>query len=375
MIDTARPSRVEIDLGSLRFNVRKIKSWIGDKTGLMAVVKADAYGHGAVRVSRVASEEGVDFLGVAMLEEANEIRQSGVDIPIVILYPESSKRSAESARRGYCVTISDVSSYHEIRQALGSDDVPIRYFLNVNTGMNRYGLNYDDLAVEAAINPSWPASVLMGFTTNLADPARSNPALADKQVENFIGIMRTAQRFLQDGFLYSYESSGSLCRRRAADGSLVRVGLLMYGLAPGEEGAEELRPVMSVKSRISEIHNLQDGDGVGYGFSYIAARKSRVAVIPMGYADGYPWSLSNRGAVIIRGFEAPVVGRVCMDAFMVDVTDIEGCMVGDDVVILGSVGKAGINADRLGDWAGSFSYEILSGWSKRLPRVYIDNQD
>jgi len=372
---TARPSRVEIDLGSLRFNVRKIKSWIGDEARLMAVVKADAYGHGAVRVSRVVSEEGVDFLGVAMLEEADEIRQSGIDTPVVILYPDATERSAEAVRRGYCITISHINDYHEIRRALGGNDTPIRYFLNVNTGMNRYGMNYDDATVETSINPSWPTSVLMGFTTNLADPARINPVLADRQIENFFRIMRTARRFSQDGLLYSYESSGSLCRRRSADESLVRVGLLMYGLAPGEEGAGELRPVMSVKSRVSEIHDLQEGDGVGYGFSYIAARKSRIAVIPMGYADGYPWSLSNKGAVIIRGFEAPVVGRVCMDSFMVDVTDIEGCTIGDDVVILGSMGKAGINADRLGDWAGSFSYEILSGWGKRLPRIYVDSQN
>ena len=375
MNDTARPSRVEIDLGSLRHNVREIKSWAGNKTKLMAVVKADAYGHGAVKVSNVVSEEGVDFLGVAMLEEADEIRQSGIDTPIVILYPEATERSAEAVRSGYCITISDMNDYYEIRRALGSDDIPIKYFQNVNTGMNRYGVNYDTSAVEDSISPSSPASFLMGFTTNLADPARSNPALADKQVENFIEIMRSAQRFSHDGLLYSYESSGSLCRRRRADGSLVRVGLLMYGLTPGKEGAGDFIPVMSVKSRVSEIHGLQRGDGVGYGFSYIAARKSRIAVIPMGYADGYLWSLSNKGAVIIRGSEAPVVGRICMDSFMVDVTDIDGCTIGDDVVIMGSMGKAEISADKLGEWAGSFSYEILSGWGKRLPRIYVDSQN
>ena len=375
MNDIARPSRIEIDLGSLRHNVRKIKSWVGDKTKLMAVVKADAYGHGAVKVSHVVSEEGIDFLGVAMLEEADEIRQSGIDVPLVILYPEAIERSAEAVSRGYCITISDMSDYHEIRQALCSHDIPIRYFLNINTGMNRYGMDYDDAAVEDSISPSSPASSLMGFTTNLADPARNNPALADKQVQNFIKIMHAARRFSQDGFLYSYESSGSLYRQRAADGSLVRVGLLIYGLAPGEENAGELKPVMSVKSRISEIRDLQEGDGVGYGFSYIAARKSRIAVIPMGYADGYPWSLSNKGAVIIRGSEAPVVGRVCMDAFMVDVTDITGCAVGADVIIMGSMGGTVIDADKLGGWAGSFSYEILSGWGKRLSRIYVDSQD
>ncbi len=375
MDDTARPSRVEIDLGSLRHNVRKIKSWLGDNTKLMAVVKADAYGHGAVEISRVVSEEGVDFLGVAMLEEADEIRRSGVDTPIAILYPEAKERSAEAVRRAYCITISDINDYHDIRQASGNNDLPIRYFLNINTGMNRYGMDYDVAAVRESINSSPSASSLMGFTTNLADSGRGNPILADKQVENFIEIMRDARQFSQDGFLYSYESSGSLYRQRAAGGSLVRVGLLIYGLAPGGEDGGELKPVMSVKSRISEIRDLHEGDGVGYGFSYIAARKSRIAVIPMGYADGYPWSLSNKGAVIIRDSEAPVVGRVCMDAFMVDVTDIEGCAVDDDVVILGSMGKTEISADKLGEWAGSFSYEILSGWGKRLPRIYIDSQN
>lgn len=375
MNDMARPSRVEIDLVSLRHNVRKIKSWIGDKTRLMAVVKADAYGHGAVKVSNAVSEEGVDFLGVAMLEEADEIRQSGIDTPIVILYPEATERNAEAVRRGYCITISGINDYSKIRHALGSDNIPIKYFQNVNTGMNRYGVDYDMSAVEDSIGPSDPASFLMGFTTNLADPARSNPVLADKQVENFIRIMRAAQRFSQDGLLYSYESSGSLCRRRGADGSLVRVGLLMYGLTPGKEGAEDFMPVMSVRSRVSEIHDLQRGDGVGYGFSYLADRKSRIAVIPMGYADGYLWGLSNKGAVIIRGSEAPVVGRICMDSFMVDVTDIEGCTIGDDVVIMGSMGKAEISADKLGEWAGSFSYEILSGWGNRLPRIYVDGQN
>jgi alanine racemase len=373
MDDTARPSRVEIDLVSLRHNVRKIKSWAGDNTKLMAVVKADAYGHGAVEVSRVVSEEGADFLGVAMLEEADEIRQSGVDTPIAILYPEAIERSAEAVRRRYCITISDINDYHEIKRTLGDDDIPIRFFQNVNTGMNRYGKNYDTSAIEDLINLSHPASFLMGFTTNLADSARDNPVLADKQVENFIEIMRAARQFSQDGFLYSYESSGSLYRQKAAEGSLVRVGLLIYGLVPGEKDEGELKPVMSVKSRISEIRDLHEGDGVGYGFSYITARASRIAVIPMGYADGYPWSLSNKGAVIIRGSEAPVVGRVCMDAFMVDVTDIEGCAVGDDVVILGSMGKGEISADKLGEWAGSFSYEILSGWGKRLPRIYHDS--
>jgi alanine racemase len=151
----------------------------------------------------------------------------------------------------------------------------------------------------------------------------------------------------------------------------VRVGHLLYGLVPGGGVSSELKPVMSVKSRIAEIHDVKTGDGVGYGFSFVAPRASQVATIPMGYADGYPWALSNKGSVLVRGRKAPVAGRVCMDAFMIDITDIPDCQEGDEVVILGQMDKETINAHDLGQWSGSFSYEILSRWSRRLPRIYL----
>lgn len=370
MTDISRPSRVEIDLGSLRHNIRKIRSWVGDEARLMAVVKADAYGHGAVRVAEAASGEGVDFLGVALLEEADEISNAGIKSPIVVLYPETLERSAEAVRKGYCITLSGTDGLGELRVFVGHNNGPIRYFLNANTGMNRYGKKLDDAEITEAMNNGQPGTVFMGINTNLADPGRSNPSLASNQVERFHKIMRMISRFSDNGLLYSYESSGIIWRQRAAAGSMVRVGLLMYGVAPTKEEQEELEPVMTVKSRVAEIHDVRKGEGVGYDFSFVTARDSKVAVVPMGYADGLPWGLSNRGAVIVRETEAPIVGRVCMDAFMIDVTDIESCQTGDDVVVLGCMGKAEIRAHKLGEWAGSFAYEILSGWSKRLPRYY-----
>jgi alanine racemase len=370
MIDISRPSKVEIDLGSLRHNIRMIRSWVGDRTRLMAVVKADAYGHGSVKVAEAAAGENIDFLGVALLEEADEIKKAGVGKPIVILYPESPERAADAVKKGYHVTLSDPHDLRELREIVGRNNFPIKYFLNANTGMNRYGGRVDEATLSSALDTKDNGSVFMGITTNLADSGKSNPDLAERQVGDFLKIMKSAGRFSDNGLLYSYESSGSVWRRREAEGSMVRIGLLMYGVAPSKKAQEELRPVMSVKSRIAEIHDVGKGEGVGYDFSFVAASDSRVAVIPMGYADGMPWSLSNNGSVIVRGSEAPIIGRVCMDAFMIDVTDIASCSRGDEVVILGSMGKVVIDAHRLGDWAGSFAYEILSGWSKRLPRYY-----
>lgn len=370
MNSTQRPSRIEIDLEALRHNIKTVKSLLKPGARLMAVVKADAYGHGAVNVSRAAEETGVDYLGVAFLEEAQEIRESGVRTPIVILYPETIERNAEAVSRGFHISVSAISDLEKIKEKLGKDNPPIKYFITVNTGMNRYGLDDDPENIVKSTLKESGQNGPAGFNTNMADPLMSNETLSRRQVERFLALMRKATEYSRNGLMFSHEASGSLWENGTAEGSLVRVGLLLYGIPPDNKKRLELKPVMSVKSRIAEIHNLHEGDGVGYGFSYIARRYSRTAVIPMGYADGYPWSLSNKGAVIVRGKTAQVIGRVCMDAFMVDVTDIKDAQVGDETVILGSDGDAVIDASMIGEWAGSFAYEIVSGWSKRLPRIY-----
>jgi alanine racemase len=336
----------------------------------MAVVKADAYGHGAVEVSQVAQSEGVEFLGVAFLEEACELKDAGIKAPIVILYPEEDGRAVEAVRRGIHITVSDNEQLERIRKAFKKSQIPIMYFLKMESGMNRYGMQSDDVISTVVEKKNRPGEHLLGITTNLADPLMRSAQLAERQVDNFMKVMETIKRHSQNGLHYSVDSSGSIWKKQHADGSLVRIGHLLYGLVPGDGQSEKLSPVMTVKSRIAEIHQLRLGEGVGYGFSFVASRQSRVATIPMGYADGYPWSLSNRGQVIVRGRRAPVVGRVCMDAFMIDVTDLPDCTARDDVTILGQDGSEKIDAHQLGQWAGSFSYEILSGWSKRLPRIY-----
>jgi alanine racemase len=369
-VKNSRPSFIEIDLGALRNNISVVKSWAGEGTRIMAVVKADAYGHGAVKVSQVAESEGVDFLGVAFLEEACELQDAGIRAPIVILYPEDDDRSVEAARRGFHITVSEQAQLKRIGPGRDENGLPIKYFVKVESGMNRYGMHADDAIATVEEKGTRPGEELIGVTTNLADPLMGSAHLAARQVENFLQVMQTIKRLSQNGLFYSIDSSGSVWKNRHANGTLVRIGHLLYGLVPGGIDSRELKPVMSVKSRIAEIHNLRPGDSVGYGFSYVASRQSRVATVPMGYADGYPWSLSNKGYVIVRGNRAPVVGRVCMDAFMIDLTEIPASASGDEVIILGQNGREKIDAHKLGQWAGSFSYEILSGWGKRLPRIY-----
>ena len=371
MNSTQRPSRIEIDLGALEHNINEIKQLLKPGTKLMAVVKADAYGHGAKEVSLAAEKTGVDYLGVAFLDEADEIRAAGVNSPIAILYPETSERSVEAGRKGFHLSFSSADDARGVKEILGSENIPLRYFLKINSGMNRYGMDMSPENLARIVENGLPGSGLVGFNTNMADPLMNQADLSNRQVDRFLKFMEQTSMFSNNGLLYSYEASGSLWEKGSADGSLVRIGLLMYGIAPDIKERLRLKPVMSVKSRISEIHDLRKGDGVGYGFSYIAGRDSKTAVIPMGYADGYPWALSNKGQVIIRGKTAPVIGRVCMDAFMVDVSDIESVQTGDDVILMGSQGDAKIDANDLGLRAGSFAYEIVSGWSKRMPRIYI----
>jgi alanine racemase len=336
----------------------------------MAVVKADAYGHGAVEVSRVIAANGVDFLGVAFLEEASELQDARIKTPTVILYPETDDRAAEAVTRGFYITISDMKQFAALEALLGPKKT-IKYFIKVESGMNRYGMAPDEVRDTISLKDSRPESAIMGITTNLADPVGRDSARAQKQIEKFMGIMNSIKNLSNNGLHYSLESSGALWANKKAEGTLVRVGHLLYGLVPGEQSSSELLPVMSVKSYLAEIHDLKPGDGVGYGFTYIAEKNSRIATIPLGYADGYPWSLSNKGSVLVRGKRAPIVGRICMDAFMIDVTDIAGAQAGDETVILGTMNSEKIDAHDLGRWAGSFSYEILSRWNKRLPRIYL----
>ena len=371
MSSTQRPSRVRIDLGALEHNIIEIKACLKPSAKFMAVVKADAYGHGAKEISKAAEKTGVDYFGVAFLEEADEIRGQGAKSPIAILYPETPERSVEAARRGYHLSFSSIDDMLRVKEALGPDKIPLRYFLKINSGMNRYGMDANPENLARIVENGLPGNGLVGFNTNLADPLKKQKTLSDSQVDRFFKFIAEASRFSKNGLLFSHESSGSIWEKGVAHGSLIRVGLLMYGIAPDKNERMNLKPVMSVTSRIAELHKLAKGDGVGYGFSYIADRDMKTAVVPVGYADGFPWGLSNKGAVIIKERLAPVIGRVCMDAFMVDVTDIEEAGAGDDVVIIGSQGNQSIDANMLGEWAGSFAYEIVSGWSKRMPRIYV----
>jgi len=365
----SRPAWIEIDLSAVRHNIAKVKSKIDPNTKFMAVVKANAYGHGAVRISKAACEEGVDYLGVALLEEAEELRNAGIKTPVVILYPENISRSTEAAKKGYIITVSRIDILKKLGDVSRDRDIPIRYFLKINTGMNRYGIKVENESELFDSVVTGNGFEFMGFTTNLAGSNGGETPLSRKQEEAFCQLMKSARKRFGDGICLSYESSGSLSNKNNSFGSLVRIGHLLYGPLNSDENG--LKPVMTVKSRIAEVQDIEKGDGVGYGFSFVADKNMRIAVIPMGYADGYPWSLSNRGFVLIKDEIARIVGRVCMDAFMVNITDFEGCSIGDEVVVMGSMGDRTITARTLGELAGSFSYEMMSRWSGRLPRIYI----
>ena len=363
-----RPAYLEIDLEAFEHNFNLIKGLTGPEIAVMAVVKANAYGHGAVEIARKAESLGADFLGVAIIEEAEELYQAGIRRPIVILYPDMPDRAGQLVDGGFIATVDSLEYLETLNEAAESLDKPAKVFIKIETGMGRYGAEGDRLRrlVEYANNHS--RIVLLGASTNLADSSNGDTSLTDKQFSDFLGSIN--KWGLSDCQYVSIENSSGLLFHHDKRFNLARVGLLLYGYAPKYREGYQLEPVMSLKSSIIQIKDWPAGKPIGYGATYKPDHDIKIATLGVGYADGYPWALSNKSYVLVNGCKAPVIGRICMDAMMIDVTDVPGVKIGDEAVLLGKSGNEIITADDLAGKAGSFSYELLAGMSKRLPRIY-----
>ncbi len=368
-IATSRPSYLEIDLGAFQRNFNRIKMLAGKNTSIMAVVKANAYGHGLVEIARSAIKMGANLLGVALVEEAVKLQEAGVRAPIVVLYPDIPERASNLVQAGLVATVDS----GEYLQALSRQSVEqgkrTEVFVKIETGMGRFGVTESGLQdlVETANN--LPGIKVIGLSTNLADSSNGDTSFTDGQFDRFKFLSDLCN--LNDIKYLSIENSSGLLFHHHNYYNLVRVGLLMYGYYPKQAAEAEFEPVMSLKSKIVQIRNWPAGKPIGYGGKYVPREDILLATVGVGYADGYPWALSNESQVLIRGRRAPVVGRVCMDALMIDVSSISGVSKGDEVVLLGKSGDEFIDANELGELAGSFSYEIIAGMSERLPRVYV----
>jgi alanine racemase len=362
-------------LGNLRFNFLSARSFIGENLKYMAVVKANAYGHGLVECSRTLVQAGVDWLCVALIEEAIKLREHGITIPILCLGSFWEGQERTLIRKKITPVIFDIDRARELNTSAGAEGLTVPIHVKIDTGMGRVGVRYD--VVDDFIDQLRSLSNLrvQGLMTHFAAADDlSQTKFTEEQISRFYSVV---DKFQNSGFSPNYidlANSPAAVAHPAARGNMVRLGGILYGLGgdvlPKGIDIPELRPVMSIRTRIAQLKSIPAGETLGYGRTFVTDRDTLVATIPIGYADGFPRSLSNRGQVIIRSGLAPVIGRVSMDWTIVDVTDIPGATIGDEVLILGSSGEKTISAESIAQIADTISYEITCGISARVPRLF-----
>ena len=370
-----RPAFLEIDLENLKYNVKNIRKKLGDKVEFLAVVKADAYGHGAFEVSKIALENGADLLGVAILEEGVELREKGINFPILILYPEFMGREKEILEYDLESTITDFDFAQNLSREATNQKKMANVYIKVDTGMGRYGLAPDEAYQFIKKIRDLDNIKIKGILSQLSSAEEKEDEFTFQQLSNFKNVLKQLEDFNRGFLNKSIANSSAVLNLPESYFNQVRVGLLMYGIYPSPEVYKsiQVKPALSFKSKILFLKQVEKGTPIGYGRDYITQRRTKVATIPLGYADGFGRLLTNKAMVLVQGKRARVIGRVCMDAFMADVTDIPEVKAGDELVLIGKQGDQEINVDEFAEWNQTINYEIITRMGKRLPKVYLKN--
>jgi alanine racemase len=373
-----RPAWVDVDLEALEHNLASIRARLEPGTRTMAVVKADAYGHGAVGVSRVLAAAGVDWLGVALLEEGAELRRAGVEVPILVL--GTARPSKIALYRRYCLmpTVSSMAELALWRDWTAAGPArPQPVHLKVNTGMGRLGVAMEEVPRALEILRGTSTLCLAGLLSHFGDADDLASPRNDLQARRFDEVLAQLTEEERGRIEVHMANSAASLYRPQSRFTLVRLGIAVYGVDPAERPGEpphaeamDLRPVMSVKARIVQLREVPAGTPLSYGGRTVTRRRSRIAVVPVGYADGYAWRLTGKAEALVRGRRVPIAGSVTMDMTLLDVTGT-GAEPGEEVVLLGRQGDEEIPALELATHAGTISWEILCHLGLRLPRRYV----
>ena len=370
-----RPTRVLIDLNKLENNIKTIKSQLDSKTAIMAIVKANAYGHGILEVAKSALKSGVHSLGVAIPEEGAKLRCQGIDCDILVLGGIVSDQIDLILDYDLSICLFSLEAAILINRLAGEKHKKVKVHLKVDTGMGRIGVRDRDDAVKLgiAIN-KMEHLILEGIFTHLSSADEPDQAYSSIQLDRFKNVLNDFWRVgIHPAWIHA-ANTASIVNLPKSHINLVRVGIGIYGYIPGHtsssESAIKVEPVLSWHTRVLHIKPIDIGSAISYGRTYIAHEPRIIATLPVGYADGYSRLLSNKGWVLIRGRKAPIIGNICMDQMLVDVTDIPDIEVGDDVVLIGIQGDRSIFADDLARLYGTISYEVLTNISNRVPRIY-----
>ncbi len=361
----------EISLSALRQNLKTIRSHIAGGAKLCAVVKADAYGHGAVAVAREAVRQGADYLAVAVLSEAIALREAGFTTPILLLGPAQPAEADQIVHYGVTMAAFTAEQGQALSAAARRQDRTARVHLAVDTGMGRIGVRPDDAGEMAASLAGLPGLEVEGVFSHFALADARDKSYAQEQFRRFQAAVASMEGRGVHPAIRHIANSAAILEMPETHLDMVRAGIILYGMAPSEEVGPGygLSPLLKLKARTTYVKDLHPGEAVSYGCTFRAERETRLATLPIGYADGYTRLYAGKAEVEIRGRRVPVVGRICMDQCMVDVTDVPGAAVGDEVTLFGS---PGLSIDEAAAWLGTINYEITCMISPRVPRVYLD---
>jgi alanine racemase len=373
IVPTGRPTVCLIDLDAVRWNFRQIKAKVGPKIKILSMVKANAYGHGAAAVARALAAEGSDAFGVATVEEGIELRQAGIREPVIVFAGAYDGQFEQFVENGLTPVVYEARTLKILEATARSRGATLKIHIEIDTGMGRIGFPVAEVDLWLPELTQLKALQPEGVLSHFSDAESANEEYTENQLRSFLSVINRLRDAGINPPLVHMAKSAALVTVPEAYFTMVRPGLILYGLYASPEMSKEvaLKPVLSWKTGILQLKRLPKGSSLGYGRTFVAQRESLIATLPVGYADGYLRLLSNRGAVLVRGSRAPVVGRISMDLTTIDVTDIRGVQQSDEVVLLGAQGSDQISADELARWSETISYEILTSISARVPRVHL----
>jgi alanine racemase len=377
MFDQQRPTWAEISLSALKHNYLTIKQHLSARAQLMAVVKADAYGHGAIECARALESVGADWFGVALVEEGVELREAGITRPVFCLGGFWRGQAQDVIERDLTVAVFRLDQAEELDAKAREARRIVSFHLKVDTGMGRLGIRLDEVAEFARALEPFRHIKLDGVMTHFADADGDDPAYTETQIARYDKAVEILRELGFDPSWRHLANSAGIHAYPQSHGNLARAGATLYGLSRDVLSSRlepfDLRPVMSLRSRVVMLKTVLAGTSLGYGRAGATERESRIATIPIGYADGLRRAHSNNGRVLVHGHFAPIVGRVSMDLTIIDVTGIPEVEVGDEVILIGQQSGNRIAAEDLAQQAGTISYEIVTGVSARVPRVYANS--
>lgn len=370
-----RPAWLEINLGAVAHNYREIKRRIGPEAGVIAVVKSNAYGHGAIPVAREVLASGAQVLAVALVQEAVELRQADITAPILVLGATDPEEAPACVEHGVCATLAGVEFAQALSASASRLAVPGLCHIKIDSGMGRQGVRAEQAAAFGEAIRSLPNLDVQGVFSHFAS-SPSDREFTERQTRTFLAAVAALEEGLgREIPLRHLANSGAIVRHPNSWLDAVRPGALLYGIAATDAGERlpSTRQAMTLKARIVSLKPIHKGESVGYGRTFRASKDTRAAVLPLGYVDGYPRALTNNADVLVRGQRCPILGRVSMDCTVLDVGSVGDIGVGEEVVLLGSQGDETITTGELARRCDTCVEEIVSRMSARLPRVFIED--